>query len=156
MDAVLSIVDTFLQQGKADQAMQLLQQVADKTSPEFLQREAQCKALIARMQQPAPQPMQQPVQQPVPQPVQQPMQQPAPQPAQQPVQPQPQYQQQYQQQPQQPQYAQQQQYQQPQYAQQPQYQQPAYGQAYNQGPYVQRQPVDILVLLQVGTSRCLV
>lgn len=144
MDAVLSIVDTFLQQGKADQALQLLQQVADKTSPEFLQREAQCKALIARMQQPAPQPIQQPVQQPVqqpaPQPVQQPVQQPMQQPVQQPMQQQPQYQQQYQQQ---PQYAQPQQYQQPQYAPQPQYQQPAYGQAYNQGSYAQRQPVDI-------------
>ncbi len=77
MDAVYSIIDQFLQQGNAQQAWNLLQSVADKTTPEYMQRVQQCQQMMAP---PAQQQFQQPVgqpqyQQPQPQ-FQQPMGQP--------------------------------------------------------------------------------
>ena len=88
MDAVYSIIDQFLQQGNTQQAWNLLQSVADKTTPEYMQRVQQCQQMMAPPAQPQ---YQQPMGQPQPQQPQPQYQQPMGQPQYQ--QPQPQYQQ---------------------------------------------------------------
>ncbi|MCH5177481.1 MAG: hypothetical protein J1F25_05610 [Prevotellaceae bacterium] len=46
MNEILNIVDNFLQQGKAEQAFNLLQQVVDKTTAEYQQRDHACRTQL--------------------------------------------------------------------------------------------------------------